>query len=252
MKERKSRSQRLPLPKSCPEGGIWLCDQKFYYRPSSAFAGSLASGQSEFEVGRSSHFLPPLSQSPHAALCVEFCSGNGSWIEQRASLAPDCHWIAVEHRLDRAHKIWLRQQKSGLSNLTVACAEASFFCRLQLPIKSVEQCFINFPDPWPKARHAKHRLLKVPFLRQLSSVLIPSGHLFISTDDIESLNRLQVALDEEGSFHYQLHRFSPDQPFEQYGTSYFETLWRSKGKSIHLVHCRLKSQNQNLSNAMSN
>lgn len=241
MKESHSPAERLFLPKPCPKEGIWLPGERFYYQHPSVFAELFGPGKRGFE--ELEHFArsPLTALGWPSALCVEFCSGNGTWIEQRARAAPDLHWIAVEQRLDRARKIWLRKKRLGLTNVTVACAEGSLFCQMHLPPKSIAHCFVNFPDPWPKKRHAKHRLLKRSFLRQLSATLSPNGDLFIATDDVQSLVQLELMLQQEGSFASKTQRYLPHQPFGEYGTSYFESLWRSKGKTLFLVRCRLKA-----------
>src|SRR5690348_8334371 len=85
---------------------------------------------------------------------IEYCSGNGQWIGARAKQNPETNWIAVEKKFDRARKIWLKIHRENIPNLTVVCGEAVIFTRFYAPPCS--EIYVNFPDPWPKLRHAKH------------------------------------------------------------------------------------------------
>ena len=71
--------------------------------------------------------------------------------------SPDFNWIAVERDFDRARKIWLKIFRMQLDNLFVVYGEGYVFSRQYLPGASVSEVYVNFPDPWPKRRHAKHR-----------------------------------------------------------------------------------------------
>src|ERR1700731_3962169 len=101
--------------------------------------------------------LPPLCNlfGNEYPICVEYCSGNGDWILERAKLNPEKNWIAVEKRFDRVQKIWSKLKNRGISNLFVVCGEAFTFTRFYLLNGAIEEVYINFPDPWPKHCHTK-------------------------------------------------------------------------------------------------
>ena len=88
---------------------------------------------------------------------VEFCSGNGTWIAEKAQQHPDVNWVAIEIRFDRVRKIWSKKKNLGLDNLFVVCGEGLRSSHHYFPEGSVDTVYVNFPDPWPKKRHAKHR-----------------------------------------------------------------------------------------------
>lgn len=228
---------RLPLSDRCPMRGTWLAKEQFYYQHPKVFAQIYAQGKRGFDEPWLKLEESPFKDFGHHPLCIEFCSGNGEWIEQKARKSPECRWIAVEQRLDRAHKIWFKKERGGLRNLLIACAEASLFCHMHLSDQSVSQCFVNFPDPWPKKKHAKHRLLNLHFMQQIESILKPQGHLFVASDDANTTERLQEILIMMKGFEHYTECFLPNQSFQHYGGSYFESLWRSKGKNIYLTHC---------------
>ncbi|HEY4831009.1 MAG TPA: tRNA (guanine(46)-N(7))-methyltransferase TrmB, partial [Waddliaceae bacterium] len=118
---------------------------------------------------------------------VEFCSGNGDWIIEKAKLDPSKNWIAVEKRFDRVKKIWSKLKNHHLSNLLIVCGEACTFAHYYLLSDKIEEVYINFPDPWPKMKHAKHRLMQSIFLDELSRILMPGKKVTVVTDDFSYL-----------------------------------------------------------------
>lgn len=155
---------------------------------------------------------------------IEFCSGNGDWIVEKALLEPHRHFVAVELRYDRVQKIEKRVRNRGVKNLTVVRSEAYLFVKESVRDRSVQDVFINFPDPWPKRRHAKHRLIQEPFLNELARVM--TGSLTLATDDANYMNEALRFLDKHPDFE------GGRCQIEGYGTSYFDALWREKGKEI--------------------
>ena len=165
-------------------------------------------------------------------LHVEYCSGNGKWIVAQALLQPTINWIAVEKKLPRVRKIWAKMRNAGVSNLLIVWGEAFQFTQSYLLDGSIEKIYINFPDPWPKNRHAGHRLMQKPFVKELARTLEPKGELFFVTDDPAYSEWTLRVMEQTGDFaplfpypHY-LHAYPG------YGSSYFEEFWRAKGKEI--------------------
>jgi tRNA (guanine-N7-)-methyltransferase len=163
---------------------------------------------------------------------VEYCSGNGEWILNKAQKYPFINWIAVEFRFERARKIWVKAHNLDLKNVFVVFGEASCFTKNYLPENSISNTFVNFPDPWPKKRHEKHRLITTEFMKELSSVVVKTGRAtFVTDDDFTQELMVTSALSSEKwkslfKFpHYTNH-------LEDYGGSYFDALWRAKGREI--------------------
>lgn len=166
-------------------------------------------------------------------VCIEFCSGNGDWIVEKAKANPGKHFIAVEMLFERVRKIYSKRENLQLNNLLIVCGEALTFCHYYLKEKTIEETFVNFPDPWPKLRHAKHRLLKSDFLDELVRILKTQGLLTVATDDHDyAVSTLDLLKNDR--------RWSSKHPdpyfltnISDYGYSYFDSLWRAKGKTIH-------------------
>lgn len=160
---------------------------------------------------------------------IEYCSGNGEWICNRAKKEPLFNWIAVEKRFDRAQKIWARLHRENIQNLFVVCGEGVTFSRHYVPKLSVSKIFVNFPDPWPKPRHAKHRLIRAEFLEEIEKILIPSGKAFFTTDDRPYLELMMETVQNR----YQWKKLSFTTDNSDFGGSYFLDLWKKKGRTIY-------------------
>lgn len=167
---------------------------------------------------------------------VEFCSGNGHWIIERAKKFPEVNWVAVEMQFERVRKIWSKKENEGLSNLFIVCGEAWTFAHYYLKEQCVDEVYINFPDPWPKARHEKHRLMKHRLIVELARILKAGGKVCFVTDDRDYLEATLGLFLQATSFKssYPMPYFVTEAP--SYGTSYFDTLWRSKGRQIHYTN----------------
>jgi tRNA (guanine-N7-)-methyltransferase len=170
-----------------------------------------------------------------AKLFIEYCSGNGNWVVQKALENPDTHWVAVEQRFDRVRKIWSKMHNEKVSNLIVVCGEAQPFTRHYLASASIQGIYINFPDPWPKTKHAKNRLIQQPFVSELSRVVVKEGSATFATDDETYCGQMvsEMLESEVWDSTFPSPHFVHDWP--GYGTSYFDTLWREKGKNIHYL-----------------
>lgn len=163
---------------------------------------------------------------------IEFCSGNGSWIAEKARLHPELNWLAVEKRFDRARKIWSKIQNNRLPNLVVAFAEAMHLSTSFIPPSSVSTVYVNFPDPWPKNRHAKHRIISTSFFIEVARILRDGGGLIFVTDD-EPYSELFIQLSQEQNvLHQEIPPPSFVPPPRDYGTSFFDSLFTSQGKTI--------------------
>lgn len=136
-------------------------------------------------------FLIPISQSqidirllfPEAKRRVlEIGSGMGEATASMAAADPESAIIAFEvHRPGVGSLLW-RIEKLGLTNLRIVHADVNEVLRERFADESFDEIRIYFPDPWPKLRHHKRRLLQGEFLPLLASKLRSGGLLHIATD----------------------------------------------------------------------
>lgn len=113
---------------------------------------------------------------------LEIGFGNGETLVQQASDEPGRDFIGVEvHRPGVGHCL-LSAEKAALRNLKVIVHDAVEVLRDQLPPESLQRINLYFPDPWPKKRHHKRRLLQPAFLDLVAGRLAPGGTLRVATD----------------------------------------------------------------------
>ena len=113
---------------------------------------------------------------------IEIGSGKGTFITEQARSRPDVNFFGIEW----ARWYWRytsdRLRRHGCTNARAIRAEAGFFLDEFVPADSLSVLHIYFPDPWPKARHNKRRLIQPSFMPKVRRVLRPGGMLKIVTD----------------------------------------------------------------------
>ena len=166
----------------------------------------------------------------HFPVNIEYCSGNGEWIINKAQEHPGENWVAVEHNFERVRKIFSKRNNLALKNLFIISGDAFTFTQEYIKQGSIASAFVNFPDPWPKKRHAKHRLIQLPFIQEIKRVFHAKGTLTLVTDsDAYSEQMKEVIILSQ--------MFKPSKYNEgHYGSSYFSRLWTGLGRSIHFLH----------------
>ena len=117
-----------------------------------------------------------------APLVLEVGSGMGEATAAMAAADPDRDVLAVDVHLQGLGRLLRRIEELGLTNLRVAEGDAVVLLRDMLAPSSLDEVRVFFPDPWPKSRHAKRRLVQQGFLDLAASRLHPGGTLHIATD----------------------------------------------------------------------
>ncbi len=116
---------------------------------------------------------------------LEIGTGKGTFLVQQAMLGRSVNYIGVEY----ARSFWRyaadRCRRKGLTNVRIVHADAESFLRDCVPCESLSQVHIYFPDPWPKTRHHKRRLIRACFLAMMHERLKPLGRVRIVTDHSE-------------------------------------------------------------------
>jgi tRNA (guanine-N7-)-methyltransferase len=163
---------------------------------------------------------------------IEYCTGNGAWIAEKAQAFPEYNWLAVEIQFDRARKVWSKIQNHSIKNLVVAFADAMVLSSHYIPSGSVECIYVNFPDPWPKRRHERHRIISSYFFEDTARILQPNGRLVFVTDD-EPYSDIFLNISGSQSLLVPTlpHPYFSTPP-DDYGTSFFDSLFRKQGKTI--------------------
>ena len=115
-------------------------------------------------------------------LIVEVGSGGGEAILAHAAAHPGVDHLAVEVWETAIARLVRGSAERGLHNLRVAPADASQLLATALPVGSVSEVWVFFPDPWRKPRHRKRRLVSAAFADSVARVLRPGGVWRLATD----------------------------------------------------------------------
>lgn len=116
---------------------------------------------------------------------VELGCGDASFLAEYAQRHPDRNFIGVERLLGRIRKLDRKGRRAGLTNLRGVRIESGYFLEWLLPPQSVSALHIYFPDPWPKLKHRRHRLINERFPTLARQALTPDGMVYLRTDDAD-------------------------------------------------------------------
>lgn len=125
--------------------------------------------------------LRSLFPVPVGDVWLEVGFGGGEHLIHQARRNPDVGLIGCEPFEDGVIKALAALEDGSLANVRIHPDDVRPLLRA-LPDGSISRVFVLFPDPWPKARHAKRRLVSKPFLDMVARVLISGGELRIATD----------------------------------------------------------------------
>jgi tRNA (guanine-N7-)-methyltransferase len=129
-----------------------------------------------------------------APLEIELGTGKARFLIEAARRQPAHDFLGIERALSYYRFSRERLARSGLGNARVLRADGRLFVTTSIAPASVHAFHVYFPDPWPKKRQRKRRLLDAVFLDVLASRLVPGGLLRIATDHPGYAGELAVLL----------------------------------------------------------
>lgn len=131
-----------------------------------------------------------------APLVLEIGSGMGDATAAMAAADPGRDYLAVEVHTPGIANLLALVEQHGLGNVRVASGDALALVR-RLPTETLAAVHVFFPDPWPKARHHKRRLIQPAHVALLRSRLAPGGVLHCATDWAEYADAMRQTLDAD-------------------------------------------------------
>ena len=131
---------------------------------------------------------------------VELGCGDASFLVELAQRRPETNFIGVERLLGRITKLDRKGRRAGLKNIRGVRIESSYFLQYLLPRHSAAAIHIYFPDPWPKTRHEKYRLVNERFPALARAALAPAGKMFLRTDDAPYFSQMTGVFDAARGF----------------------------------------------------
>lgn len=175
-------------------------------------------------------FLPEQWSPERTPLEVEIGCGKGEFIAGRAAALSDRFFVGIDRRLDR-HRLTenklKRIQVADESNWRVLFEDARSFVKNEMPPLSA--LHVYHPDPWPKARHHKHRFFRSPVARAWAMALQKGGILRISTDHKEYYDEI-LAVCDSWDFLKKIVTFTKNRGSP---VTHFEGIFLKKGEAVY-------------------
>ncbi len=131
---------------------------------------------------------------------VELGCGDASFLVEYARRNPQANFIGVERLLGRIQKLDRKGRRQELVNTRGVRIESAYFLQYLLPPRSAGALHIYFPDPWPKKKHRRHRLINQEFPVLARNALAPGGVVFLRTDDADYFQQMNEVFAEAKEF----------------------------------------------------
>jgi tRNA (guanine-N7-)-methyltransferase len=131
---------------------------------------------------------------------VELGCGDGSFLVDYAAANPDRNFIGIERLLGRIRKLDRKGHRGSLTNLRGIRIESAYFLEYLLPGASTSAVHLYFPDPWPKRKHRRHRLVNERFPELCRRALKPRGMVYLRTDDRDYFEQMEAVFEKTPGF----------------------------------------------------
>jgi tRNA (guanine-N7-)-methyltransferase len=165
---------------------------------------------------------------------LEIGSGKGTFLLAESGARPDVNFLGIEY----ARRYWIfaadRLRRADRTNARVVLAEAAWFLRDFVEAGSLAGIHVYFPDPWPKTRHQRRRLLQPAFLAELETKMKRGGRLSIATDHREYFERIALAVRSSNLVEVGFAATGAALESEVVGSN-FERKYRREGREIFLL-----------------
>jgi tRNA (guanine-N7-)-methyltransferase len=175
-------------------------------------------------------------------LVFEIGCGVGDFAAQMATIHPQWNYLALDYYNKGCIKTCKRADKAGLDNLRVVRDEARSFMERCIPRQSLRAVIINCPDPWPKIRHRKRRLVNPEFVDYLKEFMTAGADLYFATDFVDYGLDVAALMPDISGFENVI---APDpyrHALEGYPLSKYMLKFMAEGKQIYYIHYRRTEQ----------
>jgi len=166
-----------------------------------------------------------------APLEVDLGCGDGSFLCALARARPEHDFLGIERLLGRVHSS--AHKARDLANVRVLRLETFYTIRYLLPENSVSAFYLLFPDPWPKRRHQRRRVVNPDFLDAIARALAPGGTLRVVTDQLDYFRQIQALAGSSNEL-----RATAANDEEQFPASAFERKFLSAGVEVYRLTLR--------------
>ncbi len=166
-----------------------------------------------------------------APLQVDLGCGDGAFLCALANRMPEKNFLGLERLVDRVRSAV--RKATRLDNVRVLRIETFYAIRYLLPTNSVEAFHLLFPDPWPKRRHHRRRIVTADFLKAAAAALTENGTLRIATDQSEYFEQICRCAEQSADF-----AISKENGHDDFPPSAFENRFKRAGAQIYLLELR--------------
>jgi tRNA (guanine-N7-)-methyltransferase len=174
-----------------------------------------------------------LESVEEGSMVLEIGFGRGEFLLELAAASPRVAFVGIEVSFKRTLKMARKVARAGLRNIRLLEGRAEVAIRESFSEGQLAAIWINFSDPWPKARHAHRRVLQREFVSDAASRLAAEGALYVATDDVPYAHQMDEVLTAESQL---VNRYAP-WPFlpEVIGRieTGYERQWRAEGRPMH-------------------
>ena len=132
-------------------------------------------------------------------ITLEIGFGDGQHLQQLAADHPEQGFIGIEAYRPGIGRLLHGIDDEKLNNLRVLIGDAEEIVPRRFPRCSLQHILVLFPDPWPKKRHHKRRLLSMEFLKKLSMTLTTDGQMSIATDCAGYATDIELSIEKTGN-----------------------------------------------------
>lgn len=164
-----------------------------------------------------------------APLAIEVGFGGGEALAWWATQRPEWNFIAFERAPESVQRAAASLLRAGVGErVRLVLGDARHLLRELIPAGAAARVLMQFPMPWPKSRHAKHRLTDPDFVAALAAVLEPAGRFELVTDQEWFAREAETALRARSTFAVSALESNPPRVFR----TRYERRWLSEGRSI--------------------
>ncbi len=157
---------------------------------------------------------------------LEIGFGGGEHLAHQAKLHPDINFIGAEPFLNGVAKLLALIEEKRLANIRIHDGDARYLLET-LPGASLDRIYLLYPDPWPKARHAKRRFVNAETLAQFHRLLKPRGLFLFASDIADYVDWTREHISVHGGFREE---DDPSDPFEDWIQTRYEIKARREGR----------------------
>ena len=165
-------------------------------------------------------------------LVIEIGFGMGDSLLEMALQEPSSNFIGIEVHQPGIGKLLHGIAEQSLSNLKIICRDATEVLTRCIPPTTVDTLQIFFPDPWPKKKHQKRRIVQPDFMMVLRDRLKPGGKIHLATDwqeyaehMLDVMERVPGMHNQEGAAKFWAHPTRPGTKFETRGKRLGHGVW---------------------------